>query len=913
MNNKNTKLKTWSIGTDFWIYLVRNGTKNQKKIKQSGISILSIINKSNKINNKWVFELRNFKEKGWSRTSISQAFDICSSLGIINNVEIKKEIYKYKIDQKLLELIKKIESSDVSEPNNKDNLLQSLINKIVENIKENVEKLYMTDSNIRDDFYFSFYQTLVYDKFKANLKQQKIYCNSDYKEIIKNSKRNMNDSVGDFERYYANFISFLNEDIKNNLLNVMNDKFGKDWEYKAQLDDLDMFSKSLAYKITDLEKDKFCSDKYKKEKEKNISFFNKAKDDYTDNSRYTFSLVMNTYSFLEKKGKILIPDYQRRYTWGLNENIFLITNLIEDIYMLNDNKKINLGNIIINYKSREGKETDYRIIDGQQRLTTLIIIYIAFYIFVKIINEKNEYNLQIEKPKFMNYLFETDQDIKREEFLNSFVNYNIKKRTKESNNEIDPYYNCYFECFSWFKRNLKNDQKKIKRMYHNLIFKIENTFTLSQFNKQKSGIQEEFQVFINTNTKREELNKIDIFKTTCLLLAQKENEISEIDQEEIMNFVKKFKNNKKNYFDNFFKFYLISIGLNFNDNQISKMVPLLNKQFNEFHKKQISNNKRSKVACFLKHINKYLDLWNFLNLKDDKVEQFKKIYDFKMVFAERTAIQPYLAMAIDKIIGIDNIDLLKGTRINKNTAREKDIYNKINLLRSILFAIEAYVIFWDLNYKGTSFGSQIAQVFNFCGNNLDVETFNTKLYENKKPKNNRHDFINWFRQERKGNVQKLRNFKSILNRIQITYDLFGGVDRFTIELKSEDYEKIKVGTDYDLEHIHPRSKKDMVDWDVDDIGNLVLLGHKANIKNSDRLLYETEPNNEYIKYDMYEKDARFLLFAFLDDGNNFNKNNISENNYKNWIKKHVEKRKELYINAIEKIYIDYAYKWIDGN
>lgn len=80
---------------------------------------------------------------------------------------------------------------------------------------------------------------------------------------------------------------------------------------------------------------------------------------------------MNSQIRLETKyvgslrGRFFIPSYQRGYRWGRDE----VLRLLEDIYS-NGNQSYSLQPIVV---KRQGEV--YELIDGQQRLTTLYLIY----------------------------------------------------------------------------------------------------------------------------------------------------------------------------------------------------------------------------------------------------------------------------------------------------------------------------------------------------------------------------------------------------------------------------------------------------------------------------------------------------------------------------------------------------------
>ena len=91
----------------------------------------------------------------------------------------------------------------------------------------------------------------------------------------------------------------------------------------------------------------------------------------------------NVKEMFEKRSvDYLIPDYQRPYAWGEKE----CQTLWDDIFLFafpdNDKDKFDSMNDeyflgpVVTFKNEEGK---MEIIDGQQRLTTLMLLLRAFY------------------------------------------------------------------------------------------------------------------------------------------------------------------------------------------------------------------------------------------------------------------------------------------------------------------------------------------------------------------------------------------------------------------------------------------------------------------------------------------------------------------------------------------------------
>lgn len=85
--------------------------------------------------------------------------------------------------------------------------------------------------------------------------------------------------------------------------------------------------------------------------------------------------------FSDKKADFLIPDYQRPYAWEEKEcqtlwdDLFAFALPEEDSDKFNSDEEYFLGPIVT-FKNEDGK---MEIIDGQQRLTTLMLLLRAFY------------------------------------------------------------------------------------------------------------------------------------------------------------------------------------------------------------------------------------------------------------------------------------------------------------------------------------------------------------------------------------------------------------------------------------------------------------------------------------------------------------------------------------------------------
>ena len=186
--------------------------------------------------------------------------------------------------------------------------------------------------------------------------------------------------------------------------------------------------------------------------------------------------------FSEKKTDFLIPDYQRPYAWGEKEcqtlwdDLFLFVFPDDDCDKFNsDNDEYFLGPIVT-FMNEDGKK---EIIDGQQRLTTLMLLLRAFYAkYGKMMDDKS-----VKTSKLIEQcIWKTDEfgdpdktalkidsevatDKDKDEFLNilkSGIVNDDDKSAYASNyrffqNKINEFLNAYPAWFSLFPIRLMNN------------------------------------------------------------------------------------------------------------------------------------------------------------------------------------------------------------------------------------------------------------------------------------------------------------------------------------------------------------------------------------------------------------------------------------------------------------------------
>ncbi|CRF35093.1 hypothetical protein BRSU_2427 [Brachyspira suanatina] len=128
--------------------------------------------------------------------------------------------------------------------------------------------------------------------------------------------------------------------------------------------------------------------------------------------------ILTLKELLEKQ--LVIPEYQRFYVWD-KENVDDLLNDLKDFFLNNENEEYYLGTVILHNDKTNKK---YNIIDGQQRILTLLII---LYVF-----EQQEYNIE---GKFNNKI--TMQNIRNNyKYVKEYLDNNQNNKITLLNNII---------------------------------------------------------------------------------------------------------------------------------------------------------------------------------------------------------------------------------------------------------------------------------------------------------------------------------------------------------------------------------------------------------------------------------------------------------------------------------------------
>ena len=219
--------------------------------------------------------------------------------------------------------------------------------------------------------------------------------------------------------------------------------------------------------------------------------------------------------FSDKKSDFLIPDYQRPYAWGESEcqtlwdDIFTFAFPDDDCDKFNTDDEYFLGPIVT-YKNNGKQE----IIDGQQRLTTLMLLLRAFYTKFVNMQDKNSVNIRKSIAKciwkadeFGNIIDDelkidsqvsTDDD--KTEFLYILRNGDIQKNYKSR----------YASVFNFFQEKIEDFIRRYPAYCPYLPARIMNNCILLPIEAETQDTA--LRIFSTLNDRGLPLSDSDIFK-----------------------------------------------------------------------------------------------------------------------------------------------------------------------------------------------------------------------------------------------------------------------------------------------------------------------------------------------------------------------------------------------------------------
>lgn len=201
-----------------------------------------------------------------------------------------------------------------------------------------------------------------------------------------------------------------------------------------------------------------------------------------------------------------IPDYQRAYSWEETQRSDLLED-IQNIFTLHNYKHFT-GTIVAQEKESKENYVYYDIVDGQQRLTSIIILLsvIAQSGFLQEDDIRDIYNNYLFKGKETGNtvrLFKLNGDLDKYFFRKlEQWNYTSEEHSTKAHTNIN---NAFTEFKKWLDDNIQTDLDFAEKVYTVIVEKIVFLFHVPETNAEV-GLM--FEVINNRGKKLSELEKI---------------------------------------------------------------------------------------------------------------------------------------------------------------------------------------------------------------------------------------------------------------------------------------------------------------------------------------------------------------------------------------------------------------------
>ncbi|WGI37037.1 DUF262 domain-containing protein [Mesomycoplasma lagogenitalium] len=491
---------------------------------------------------------------------------------------------------------------------------------------------------------------------------------------------------------------------------------------------------------------------------------------------------------------LIVPEFQRKYIWNEEDVSIFLKDILES-------RNYNfIGTFVFKiFQFQENTFTtinEFHIIDGQQRITTLFLIFISFL---------NNIEKELDSDLFKNIkkVIYLDNSNSKNDSEDLQIKLQLIKDDQEKLNDLllklkNGYGN--YDEFSVIDKNYKVINELIsnylKYNSKDSLWKKLSSIIISVITLEEGINAQEF--FEKTNYLGKRLNEIDLIKN-FILFDKYSSKNGNINNWKIIE--EKFKN--QNDLENFFMDYLlVKSSKRIKKNEIYK-------KFKEYYKTKHNNNKN-----ILEDIKYYSNLYTKIIYKENNENEL--LYHFKEVGAN--IFFPLVLILLkkrneclkdkNKIFDIDKIfKLLISYYIRKSVANQIINTNFVILLFSKLKNI--------INSNENKIFDAFVNVFKEQENN-----------ENKFIINN--DFASYLR---KWNGYKIEKNKKITKFILIQIE------------NNKNKEKVLLDKNITIEHIMPQSKRNF-EWKeevgknfdeihfkyLNNLGNLTLTGVNSELK-----------------------------------------------------------------------------------
>lgn len=208
-------------------------------------------------------------------------------------------------------------------------------------------------------------------------------------------------------------------------------------------------------------------------------------------------MTKQSIKILLTDNKIAVPSYQRAYSWTTKGQVDVFLSDLENYVNSGTESKYYIGHFIF---QRISESQEYDVIDGQQRLTTIVIFLSAIRY---VLNTRNELTQELEGDinNMINGRFSTVQ------YDNDFFeNYIIKRKNTNVADLTTESQKCIKKAFEYFVSELMKMPKE--RIDELLMAITKASYTDCIIDDEAEAVQ----MFIFQNNRGKEPTKLEIIK-----------------------------------------------------------------------------------------------------------------------------------------------------------------------------------------------------------------------------------------------------------------------------------------------------------------------------------------------------------------------------------------------------------------
>lgn len=488
---------------------------------------------------------------------------------------------------------------------------------------------------------------------------------------------------------------------------------------------------------------------------------------------------------------LIIPDYQRSYSWGASQ----WDDFWNDLITLESDNIHFLGSIVLIAKThRPGTFNELEVVDGQQRLTTLSIL-------IKVIHDKfveleNKRAVEESKKYLYGSILNGEERIKLN--LGRIDRENYIKLLDNSFEDISD--TNIFKAYKYFKVKIE-EIEALEEILNKLIYNL--SFVIITTDSEKSA----YRLFETLNDRGLDLSAVDLIKNHLLRISTERdidlNKIKNLWEEIIVNL---------NDIDKvrYFRQYLQSSSIYKIKGKITQ-----EQLYDRFCK--ILDGAKDDMVEFITDINRQSLLYS--QIENCSIDRFDASRD--------ETINRYLR----------NIGAIKATTSYTFLLK---VFNKINSAEDIIEILKLIEIFAIRRSVVGVSTADLDPIYNYLCNEVFEDGVDTyTLVKNYLEKNMPND-LEFEEKFKTMQLQQNNQTKYILDSLEIKGYGIGGEGKL-------------IGNRYHvhIEHIAPQTMDDPSKWNgfsnlnpeeikeyVTSIGNLTLLEKKPNIKASNSTFQE---------------------------------------------------------------------------